>query len=117
MKIIIFLRIPYLVACSMLYSNTVFFATGAVQLSQGVSLPADYDKDAKPFGDEQITVNVTHLITDLLEIDENRQTVTMIVYLQFGWVDPRLVISERIHGSKFLGVGAVDKIWIPGACL
>jgi len=78
------------------------FATGLGLPNHVWCLPEDYDKDVEPFINE-IELNYTlpwnydflFDIREIVEVNSQERTVTLSMYFDTSWQDPRLVLNEN----------------------
>ena len=90
---------------------------GNIRIAPGVCLPAGYDKRQRPNLDKDpIHVQTSFGITNVANVDPEEQTIVIVGYLTYTWVEPRiLLLTDDVNAntSFHLDLAAADKIWQP----
>ena len=78
--------------------------------TNGVCLPADYEKLKPPKDPMQIGIGIG--VTQISEVDHIRNTVEVLVYLKYEWEDNRIFLSRNAKFERSeLGAAKNAKNW------
>ena len=89
------------------------------QQENAFCLPKNYSKYEIPHKDRPNQVGVGIQITEILNVDIKDYSVTMALFLDISWRDPRVVMEKDL--SKAQGedsyiphpVDLIDQLWVP----
>ena len=79
-------------------------------------LPGNYTKSVSPFnGREPTEVAIDFEILQILEIDDVRFTISILMYLGGSWVDPRIISLDQVDPAEKIpiDIGFADDLWLP----
>ena len=89
-------------------------------------IPADYDKDIEPWRYRHIKntsmpwkYSFTFNILDIKEVNDEKQTVKIMMYLRIKWLEPRLEINENSSAWSVPATGLpyssdiLEYLWYP----
>lgn len=112
MKIILFFAFIIL-------SSDIFYIVNCGSLPAGqqaeqtliTTLLNGYNKNIRP--DDQVTVNITAALQQILSIDEKQQIMTSSLYISQTWFDDRLTWTPSSSNNIEVVMLPAKSIWIP----
>ena len=86
--------------------------TDMIWLSKDACLTLDYNKEDQPSPKMDVLMNFR--IHGVNEVNDNAQTVTMVMNLEMSWQDPRIVLADEDNFNRsYINAEGHTKLWLP----
>ena len=85
------------------WNDPDFFVScpGGLLLDESLCLPKDYRRLSKPDGPVDVSLHLE--ITDILEIEDHKQTISLGMLLGMSWVDDRFEVAKKQWWTESFG--------------